>query len=321
MFRIPDPVVHPAAVAVDEGNFLGRIQLGNGAGANADKVAQILVRRANHVRIKELGMLRVVDRAQNIGVNVVDGSVCQDRLGKSFRDFAAAAKFFFPMPKCLLDSRRSCNLGDQGGGDLVVDAAGESEHGARKIFRHSRAAAATLHFVDVNARDWLERKVAFADEDRAGDDSVDGSEKGERAGFQLEASDIHVEFVVFADVGVSKTYAAELPVDGVGVGKGEALFTDGYTRDLLGDDKLELQIGGAVKFDRRDKRPKSVLGDAHGILSGFQIGYGEFAGLVRTQDDRLRNSFTGDFDVRSWDDAAGRILHGACDCVRGKNSR
>jgi len=35
--------------------------------------------------------------------------------------------------------------------------------------------------------------VAFADENRAGHDSVDGSEKSERAGFQLEVSDIHVD--------------------------------------------------------------------------------------------------------------------------------
>src|ERR1041384_6685769 len=67
MLRIPDTIIHPSAIAIDERHFLWRIELRKRTDARAHEKAQILVRRADHVGIEKRRMPGIVNRRKYVG--------------------------------------------------------------------------------------------------------------------------------------------------------------------------------------------------------------------------------------------------------------
>src|ERR1700740_3697543 len=96
MLEIPDSVVHSAAIAIDEGNFFGRIDLRNRPDASAHKEAQIFVRRTAHIRVEKGRMFRIVNGGEHVGVDVVDRFAFQESLGQAFGYFMAMTDTIFP---------------------------------------------------------------------------------------------------------------------------------------------------------------------------------------------------------------------------------
>jgi hypothetical protein len=307
---IPDPVVHPPAVAIDECHFLRGIELRNRAGADAHVEAQVFVGGAGHVNVEKHRVFRVVDGRENIGVHVVDEVVFENGLGEAFRQLVAVAH---PVPPALEDVggfRRRIGLARQEGHPLLIERAAETEHRFGEVLLGGFAAAAPDKLLLVDVQHGLQREVALADEHGAGLVAVDESQHGEGSRLQLEGADVDRQGEVFAAVGVPETEVAQLPVDGVGIEKGLALFVHADAGLLRGKDQEDLEVPGAREVDGGGVLLKALLGHPHGIFAGCEIRRGELSRAVRGENERLGKGAARNLNLRSRDDRTARILHG-----------
>src|SRR5260221_3075204 len=127
MLGVKDAVVHSAAAEIDERDFFRRIQLGKCAYPGANEKPQVFVGFAGEIRVHKRRVFGVVYRGENIGVDVVDGFLLEEGLGKSFGNFVAFADFFLPMLKNGRRFRWSVDGSSNRRGKLRVQTAAESK--------------------------------------------------------------------------------------------------------------------------------------------------------------------------------------------------
>src|ERR1700722_11719365 len=101
MLGIPDRIIHTAAIKIDQRYFLGRVDLRQCSNARAQIKAEVFMRRPMNVAIKKRGMLTIVNRGQDVSVNIVDSFTFKKRLREAFGNFVAVAYSFFPVTKSL----------------------------------------------------------------------------------------------------------------------------------------------------------------------------------------------------------------------------
>ena len=196
---IPDTVIHPASVVIDQTDFFRRIQLCNRAYTSAHEKSQILVRFADDIRVQERRMLWIVDSGENVRVDVVHRFAFENRLGEAFRIFVTPANSFLPMLKSRGGVRRGLRRSSQSGSKLRVDGATEAKNHFSEIFFGGRAARAANHLLCIQMSDRLKCEMSRTDENGAGDEFIDRAQQSHRSGLELECSDIHIQRI-FLDV-------------------------------------------------------------------------------------------------------------------------
>ena len=71
--EIPDPIIKALRREVNEAHFFGRIELRQCSHPRAHEKAQVFVFFAMEIRVEELGMIGIVNRSQDVGIDVIHG--------------------------------------------------------------------------------------------------------------------------------------------------------------------------------------------------------------------------------------------------------
>src|SRR5215469_14065133 len=224
MLRIPDSVVHPSAAAVDQGHFLGRVELRNCAGPHAHKEAQILVRGTGHVRVEKWRMFWIVNGCQHVRVHVVDRFSFEYRLREALWNLVPVANFVLPM----FEGRRCfgwrIGLVDGYSRELLIDPAAETKYRSGEVFFSDLASAPPNHLLRIEPPHGLQHKMSLSDKNGAGHVSVDRGQEGNRPGFQLEGSYIHGHGKVLTAERCPQPGPAQLLIERIGIRERQALF-------------------------------------------------------------------------------------------------
>ena len=163
--------------------------------------------------------------------------------------------------------------------------------------------------------------MSFADEDRAGYNSVHRTQESQRSLLKLEGRGVPSQGEVVEAKSFAKPECAELPVDGVGIGERQTLSGNRDVDLLFGDCERELQLDRSLQIHSLYQRLETIPQYPHRIRSGFQDGRCKLAGCVRRKDDWLREVRSGDLDPRAGNDSIRGILNSSGNRLRTQPRR
>src|SRR5216684_2556496 len=100
--------------------------------------------------------------------------------------------------------------------------------------------------------------MSFADEDRAGRNSIYRAQECQGAFLKLEGCGIPNQGVIFEAKRLAETDLAKLPVDRIGIGKGETLTCNRDAHARFGDGERELQLDRTLQIHTLYQRLETI---------------------------------------------------------------
>src|SRR5580658_1676680 len=123
--------------------------------------------------------------------------------------------------------------------------------------------------------------MPFADEYRAGHDSIDRTQHRQCSFVKLESGGVPTQGVIVEAKGLPQSKVAEPPVEWIGIGKRQALSWDGDVHLRLGNGERELKLDRALQVHSLYQRFETIARHLQRIHPRLQIRGDKFAQPVR----------------------------------------
>src|ERR1700723_1013886 len=286
VIRVPDPVLHAVAAEIDQGDLLRRIQLRDGAHAQPDEEAQIPVGDALNEGVDKSRVLRIIERGQFFGVDIVHRFVVERAFGEIDRRVGAAAYALFPTFEDILGRRGRGRFLCAQAANLRCEIPRVADHEAGQVLVDGGRAGPARKFMLIDGSDRPEAEVPFPYENRAGIDSVHRRKQRQRASLEIEVADVESERHIFDFESVAEPIVSQLHIKGVGIGVA-GTFGGDVDAGLLGrEDQGEWQIDATVATHRGYQRIEFIARYANRILARLQVGDGKFSVRAGGEADR-----------------------------------